>query len=236
MIVTDFLRAVAQLSDPRFRRVLWIGVALTLALLAVIFAGFVGAIQLFAPDTLTLPYIGEVGGIGLALSLGSVVLMLGLSVFLMAPVAAAFTGFYLEEVAAAVEARHYPHLPPAKPAGLWDAAMDGLGFFVLLIGVNVLSLALYLFAGPFVPVLFWALNGLLLGREYFTVAAMRRLGRAEARAMARRHRGQIWLAGALMAAPLSVPLLNLLVPVLGAATFTHLFHRLMARARPATSG
>jgi uncharacterized protein involved in cysteine biosynthesis len=45
----------------------------------------------------------------------------------------------------------------------------------------------------------------------------------------RRHAGEIWLAGTLMAAPLSVPLVNLLIPVLGIATFTHLFHRLQAR-------
>ena len=39
----------------------------------------------------------------------------------------------------------------------------------------------------------------------------------------------IWLAGTLMAAPLSIPLVNLLViPVLGVATFTHIFHRLAA--------
>jgi uncharacterized protein involved in cysteine biosynthesis len=31
-----------------------------------------------------------------------------------------------------------------------------------------------------------------------------------------------------MAAPLSLPLVNLLIPVLGAATFTHLFHRMRA--------
>jgi len=29
-----------------------------------------------------------------------------------------------------------------------------------------------------------------------------------------------------MALPLSIPLVNLLIPILGAATFTHLFHRL----------
>jgi CysZ protein len=29
-----------------------------------------------------------------------------------------------------------------------------------------------------------------------------------------------------MAAPLSIPLINLVIPVLGVATFTHLFHRL----------
>jgi hypothetical protein len=31
-----------------------------------------------------------------------------------------------------------------------------------------------------------------------------------------------------MAAPLSIPVVNLLVPVLGVATFTHIFHRLAA--------
>jgi len=55
---------------------------------------------------------------------------------------------------------------------------------------------------------------------------MRRLGRKGAKALRARHPLQIWVAGTLMAAPLSVPILNLLIPVLGAATFTHLFHRL----------
>lgn len=32
-----------------------------------------------------------------------------------------------------------------------------------------------------------------------------------------------------MAMPLSVPLLNLVVPILGAATFTHLYHALARR-------
>ena len=33
-------------------------------------------------------------------------------------------------------------------------------------------------------------------------------------------------AGALMAAPLSIPLVNLVIPVLGVATFTHMVQRL----------
>jgi uncharacterized protein involved in cysteine biosynthesis len=41
---------------------------------------------------------------------------------------------------------------------------------------------------------------------------------------------RVWLAGALMAAPLSIPLLGLVIPVLGVATFTHMHHRL---TRPA---
>ncbi len=37
------------------------------------------------------------------------------------------------------------------------------------------------------------------------------------------------LPGCLMAVPLSVPLVNLLIPILGAASFTHMFHRLAGR-------
>ena len=44
-------------------------------------------------------------------------------------------------------------------------------------------------------------------------------------ALMARHWGTVWLAGVLMAAPLSFPLISLVVPVLGAATFTHLFQR-----------
>jgi uncharacterized protein involved in cysteine biosynthesis len=80
---------------------------------------------------------------------------------------------------------------------------------------------------PFLAVpIFYALNGYLLGREYFTVAAMRREGRAGAKAMQQRYNGQIWMAGVLMAIPLTIPLMNLFIPILGAATFTHLYHRL----------
>jgi uncharacterized protein involved in cysteine biosynthesis len=236
MILNDFLKALAQLSDPRFRRVLWIGLGLTLLLLVLISLGFVWLVGVFVPDTVTLPFIGPVGGIGIAASAASVLAMIGLSVFLMVPVASAFTGLYLEEVADAVEARHYPHLPPVARVGLWETLVDSAGFFGILVAVNLVSIVVYLVAGPLVPFIFWGLNGLLLGREYFTLVAMRRLGRQGARAMARRYRGRIWLAGVLMAVPLSLPLVNLLVPVLGAATFTHLFHRLAAQPTAATSG
>lgn len=229
MIFGDFLRALGQLGDPRFRRVLLTGVLLTLALLVGIYAGFLGLIDWFAPETLEIPFVGPVSGLGTLLSWGSALLVIALSVFLMVPVASAFTGLFLEDVAAAVEARHYPGLPPVAKIGFWDNLVETLNFFGLLVAVNVGALLLYAFAGPFIPVVFWSVNGFLLGREYFTLVARRHLGREGARALRKRHGVQIWIAGTLMAAPLSVPLVNLLIPVLGAATFTHLFHRLAAR-------
>ncbi|MEP3297248.1 MAG: hypothetical protein ABJO27_12360, partial [Pseudoruegeria sp.] len=62
--------------------------------------------------------------------------------------------------------------------------------------------------------------------EYLQLVAMRRVGRQQAAALRRQFAPQIWISGALMAVPLSIPFVNLLIPVLGAATFTHLFHRL----------
>jgi CysZ protein len=100
-----------------------------------------------------------------------------------------------------------------------------------LLVVNLLSLLLWPFLGPLMPLATWAINGYILGREYFTLVAARRLGRAGAAALRSRHATQVWIAGALMAAPLAFPLVNLLVPVLGAATFTHMVQRLQAQAR-----
>jgi len=226
MIVNDFLKALAQFTDRRFRRVLWLGLGLTLALLIVVTVLFTWVIGLIIPDATTLPLIGEVHWVGDLVSVTTVLLMLVLSVFLMVPVASAFTGFFLEDVAAAVEDRHYPGLPAAPKISVYETIRDSVNFFGVLVAVNILAFALYFVVGPLAPVLFWVVNGYLLGREYFQMAAMRRLGRKGATALRRKYRYRIWGAGILMAIPLSVPLVNLLIPILGAATFTHQFHRL----------
>ena len=225
-IFNDFSSALGQLGDSRFLRVVAWGLCLSLALLVGAYAGLLLLIDWLAPATLDIPFVGPVGGLETLLSVGSFFLMIGLSIFLMVPVAAVFSGLFLEDVVQAVEDRHYPTLPPATPLKLSDSLIDALNFLGLLVAANVLALILYFFAGPFIPLVFWAVNGLLLGREYFTLVAMRRLGRQGAKALRARHAGKVWLAGALMAAPLSIPLVNLVVPVLGVATFTHMFHRL----------
>ncbi len=206
-----------------------LGVLLALALLAAVYAGFLALIDSFAPGSIDIPFIGPITGVEALLGWGSLFLMLGLSVFLMVPVASAFSGLFIEDIADAVEDRHYLGLPPVTPVRLGDSLVDSLNFLGLVIAANVLALVLYIFAGPFIPVVFWAVNGWLLGREYFTLVATRRLGREGAKALRAQNSGRIWLAGILMAAPLSVPLVNLVIPVLGVATFTHLFHRMAAR-------
>lgn len=225
MIFNDFAKSVGQMTDPRFIRVMLLGVALSVALLTGVYAAFLWVIETFVPGSVEIPFIGPIGGLDTLLSWGSVFFMIGLSIFLMIPVASAFTGFFLEDVAQAVEDRHYPDMPPVPRARLMDTLVETANFLGILIVANVLAVLFYAFAGPFSPMLFWGLNGFLLGREYFTMVAARRMGLPSAKALRSAHWGKVWFAGVLMAAPLSIPLLNLIIPVLGVATFTHLFYR-----------
>lgn len=230
VIFASFGAAVSQIGDPRFRRVLFLGIGLTIALLIGTYAGFLALLDWAVGEEATLPLVGEVTWIGDLLAWGSLFAMLFLSVFLMVPVASAITSMFLDDVAQAVEDRHYPHLPKVSRTPFWDSMRDTVNFLGVLIFANLLALFLYALFAPLALFIFWGLNGFLLGREYFQLAAMRRVGRAEARKLRRRHIGTIWLAGILMAMPLSIPLLNLVIPILGAATFTHLFHRLSIQA------
>ena len=226
MIFDDFIKAIRQLSDPRFLRVLLTGLALTIGLLVGLYWLMTLAIGWLVPDSFTLPWIGEVGGIDAALSWAAIPVMLLASVFLMVPVATAFIGIFLDQIADAVEDRHYPALPPARPIGLAEGILDGVKMLGVVIGVNLVALVAYLIFAPIAPLLFWGINGILLGREYAQLVALRRSDAAGAARFRKRHRGQIFAAGVLMAVPLTIPVVNLLVPILGAATFTHLYHRL----------
>lgn len=237
MILTAFFRALGQLTDPRFLGVLALGLGLTVALFLGVYVVVVTLVGWLLPDTISLPWLGEIDWAGTALAWASVPLMLLLSAVLMVPVASAFVSMFLDTVADAVERAHYPHLPPARSVGLAEGLGDALRFLGLLVAVNLGALVLYLLLPPLAPLIFWAVNGVLLGREYAQLVALRRGDAASAAAFRRRHRGTIFAAGVLMAVPLTIPVVNLLVPILGAATFTHLYHGLSgAAARPARSG
>jgi len=226
MILSSFFAALGQMGDPRFRHVLIKGVGLTIALSIIVTTSFVLLINYMTDESAFFQFLGSVRWISDLISWGSFFLISFLSIFLMVPVASAITSLFLDEVAQAVEDKHYPHLPQIQSVPFGEAMRDTVNFLGVLIGANFLALFLYVLFSFAAPLIFWALNGFLLGREYFTLAAMRRVGRTQAKVMRKQHRGTIWVAGILMAMPLSIPLLNLIIPILGAATFTHLYHRI----------
>lgn len=142
-------------------------------------------------------------------------------------------GFFLDRVATAIERAHYPGMPPARQIGIGEAITSGFQLVVLALALNLVALPLYL-----VPVVnlivYYGLNGYLVGREYFETIAQRRLERDGVRAMWRRHRGKLILAGIIIALLLSIPLFNFIAPLVGVAFVLHLFERL--RRTPSAAG
>lgn len=225
-MISDILKAIGQVGDNRFLSVLAKGVGLTIALLFAFTIGFAYTIGALVPDSFALPWIGEITWIDNVASIAVIPIMLVASIFLMVPVASAFIGLFLDQVADAVEAKHYPNRPAVSRVPLSEGILESAKFLGLLIIVNLFALILYFLFVPFAPLIFWSVNGLLLGREYATLVAQRRLGLKGARAYRTTNAMAIWMLGFVMAIPLTIPVVNLFVPILGVAAFTHQFHRL----------
>jgi CysZ protein len=140
-------------------------------------------------------------------------------------VIAAAIGWFAEDIALAVERRYYPDLPPPLGMGIGESVWATVRFTAIALGLNLLALPLYLLPGP--NILFYlALNGYLLGREYFELVAGRRLPWSKVAGMRQRVRGRLWLAGVAIALLLAVPVLNLVAPVVAIAFMVHLFEGL----------
>ncbi|GGG18687.1 hypothetical protein GCM10010964_03680 [Caldovatus sediminis] len=215
------LLAVAQLDDPALRRPLWRAAALAAAAFALLFwLAWRGAARLAAsaPDWLAGPALDWA-----AQALGGLLALL-LAAWLFVPAVVALAAQFADPVAAAVERRHYPGLPPAVGASL--AAQLGAG---LRLGARLLALHLALIPVALVlpgvgAALAFAVGAWAFGAGLFETVAMRRMGAPAARAERRRQRLSVLGLGALGVLAAAVPLLNLLVPVLGLAAATHLLH------------
>jgi uncharacterized protein involved in cysteine biosynthesis len=209
------LRALAQLDDPVLRRAVLGSLGWALAGIVVLAVGLSwGGHRVWLAlggtgGAAAGGWAGTLAGIAswLAGPFGTV--LAGILLFL--PLAALIATFYAETVAAAVERRWYPALPPAAPAPLLATLWDGLALGGLVLpGVGM--------------VLGWLVTAWALGRGLFVALAMRRMDRAEARALCRARRGAVLTQGGLMAALGMVPILALLAPVLGTAALVHVLH------------
>ncbi|RME18815.1 MAG: hypothetical protein D6801_00400 [Alphaproteobacteria bacterium] len=232
LVVASLVAAVKQLGDGRILKVL----ALTLGLMLlvtgpflVVFVGLAALLEWLLPASLSLPWIGEVGFLGV-FTAGLVSKTAWVFwTYVMAPLALAIVGMFLETIVDAVEARHYPGLAPLRRRSFAEQIGEAVRFLGLTLAVSLLALVVSMFSGALAPVVFVAANGYLIAREYFATVALRREAARQAQALARAHLPLIWSLGALLAVAMGLPYLNLLTPIVGVAAFTHLYHRLAAR-------
>lgn len=215
-MIQALLLALRQLSDPAFRAPLLkgalgaaaalLGLALLcsvgLSWLATGQAGWIAAIA---------PWLGGVAGLVLAW-------------WLFLPVTVAIAGAFAGEVAAAVERRHYPGLPPAQGASAVAQAWWSVRFGLRMVVVQLLLLPLL-----FIPIagftIALVISARWLGMGVFEGAAQLRMTTDQAAAARQARPGQVWLLGLALALLGLVPLANLFVPVLGTAASIHLLRR-----------
>ncbi len=229
-------RALGQLGDPRLMAPLlgaFLAVVLLTAPFAALFVGLAWLIELVTPAQIALPGVGSMAFLGVFTEGLASRAGWGFFTWVTAPLVLATVGLFLERIVEAVERRHYPELGPPRRQGVGEAVLTSLRLLWLTALVSLAAFLVSLVVSWLSPVVFLAANGWLIAREYFETVALRRLSPAQAAALARAEWGTLWAMGALVALGLTVPLVNLIAPVIGAAAFTHLFHSLR---RAATSG
>lgn len=219
-MIPALFKAFAQLPDPRLRGVLKLGVLG--ALLA-----YVVLVALVWTVLAHVTFFQEAwADIGTDVAIGLAALVL--PVLFFPALATTIMGGWLERVADAVEDRHYPGLNWPRPQKWSEVLLTTLRFLAVMVLVNLLALPVYLLLliTGLTVVLVTAVNGYLLGREYFELVALRRLDPRQARKVFRHHLGKLWLAGAIIAMLFGIPILNLAAPVIATAFMVHVFQSL----------
>jgi CysZ protein len=211
-------RAVYALSTPPLQRI--VALSLVLALLTFVLLWLAVASVLYNTalfEWRPLNWLTDVMG-GLA--------VLALSWLFYPAVVTLIMSLFLERVAAAVEALDYPGLGPPRRQPIRETLGAMLRLTGLTLLLNLLALPAYLLLPGINLFLFLALNGYLLGREYFEVVALRRLDAAATRAARNRFGLRVFLGGVVIAALFALPLVNLVAPVVATAFMLHLFEAL----------
>ncbi|MBL26092.1 MAG: hypothetical protein CMM50_00880 [Rhodospirillaceae bacterium] len=221
MIVSAFLRAFEQLSDRTMRSVLWKVLLMTIAVFAALWTGTgwaLSGIEWFQTgwlDTAT----DWVGGAA------AVVVAILVTWVLFPPVSTMFMGIFQDDIIVAVEARHYPGIAPGQEVSLGGVIASTAKLLLITALLNLLALPLYLLLPGLNLLIFYVLNGYLLGREYFEAVALRRFDPRATKRLRKRYQGRVWLTGAGIAFLFSIPILNLLAPLVGTAAMVHVFER-----------
>lgn len=220
-MITAFSRALGQLGDPAIRRIVFIGVLGAAGVFVLLWTG-VGVL-------LTRTALFQTGWLDAAIDVLGGVATLAVTFLFFPAVVTAILGFFLEDAADAVERRHYPQLPATRRQPVKESVLNSVKFLAVMLALNLFTL-LFLLVPPVFPFVFYAVNGYLLGREYFEVVALRRHQPAAVAELRRRHRGLLFLAGVIIAFLLTLPLVNLIAPVIATAVMVHLYQSFDAPA------
>ncbi|MBY0354533.1 MAG: EI24 domain-containing protein [Rickettsiales bacterium] len=207
------------LSKPYFLKIICLSVAVTLlALLLLVFimAFVINQIAFFHMEWLDdlLIYAGTA-------------LSFAMSWFLFPIFMPLIALLFQENIANRIDEKEYASAPPSSlPLGaeLCHAFRASLRALLL----NILCLPLYL-TGVLFPLVYYSLNGYLLGREFFELTAARYEGRRGAAALRRQHRLHIFIVGCTIMLLSTLPAINLLAPFIGTVWMVHVYWQITSK-------
>ncbi len=210
--------AFSQILSRDFRGIFWRVIGLTLLVFVVLFwiaEWLIGGLPTLGWEWVntTIEWIAPV-------------LFLILFFFLGAPVATIIVGIFLEEIADKVDARYYPNEAKAPGSPVLGSILAALSFGLVTLALNLIVLPVHVFLPLIGSILVLAMNGYLLGREYFELVALRREPPGEVKRRRRANRFRLFSAGLLIALFSMIPLLNLLAPLFGTAFMVHVQRQL----------
>jgi CysZ protein len=231
------VKALSQILSPPMRSILWRSIGLALVLIAVVAIGLQRLLSWFAaygegwaeatlgPSSHTpldiLSWIVSIAA-GLGIVFGAVLLM--------PAVTSLVASIFVDEVADHVEREYYPAEQPGTALPFSSAMVEGTKTALLTVLVYLIALPFVFIAGAGFLIFFIA-TAWLLGREYFELAAMRFRSRDEAKAMRRQNATTVFAAGLVIAAFVSIPIVNLATPLFGMAFMVHMHKRLSGPRR-----
>jgi CysZ protein len=223
-MLSALARAIADAAHPKLRRVTILCLAITVLVFAALWLGsgvMLGHLAVFGSQWLD-------WGVSL---LGGFALLI-LTWLLFPAVSTLVFSFFLDRIAADVEALYYPGLGPARRLPVRVTLIATARLMGLTVLLNLLALPVYLLVPLANIFVFLVLNGYLFGREYFEAVAFRRLDPILARAARRRFAGRVFLSGVFIAGLFAVPFVNLIAPVIAVAFMVHELETFRRREPP----
>ena len=231
------VKALSQMMSPPMRSILWRSIGVALVLIVVLAIGLQRLLSWFAthgegwaeamlgpgahtPLNVVAWILSIAAGLGIVLG----------GILLMPAITSLVASIFVDEIADHVEHEYYPAERPGIALPLTLSVTEGIKTALLTILVYLIALPFVFLAGAGFLVFFIA-TAWLLGKQYFELAAMRFRPPAEARLMRRDNAATIFIAGLIIAAFVSIPIVNLATPLFGMALMVHL-HKQLSGSRP----
>lgn len=209
--------AIGQLGDPAFRSVLLKALALSIGVFFILGAGVTAVFSSYVPDfqwEWVNTVISFLTGLGFVLG----------GFFLFPLVISALIGIFLDDISDAVEEKHYPQDEKAHDIPILSSIWDAIKFLGVVILCNLIVLPLY-----FIPVInlfvYYILNGYLISREYFQMVAIRHHDIDDVTKLRKTKGSEIYLMGIVVAFCLTIPIVNLITPIVATAAMVHLYKK-----------